>query len=133
MRFALTLWAREKGLIGSQSQILGFSEQNAYVAVQMGKDDPWNVSSVLSGDGSLPELFDAMISFDRKNTLAYLNEYAKFYPNWFRGDVVYPFHTNYAGNSVYVTFPHIQLRAMLGSDFGGYPLEICPALREKPQ
>ena len=118
MRFAMTYWAREKGLIGATSQALGFSEAAAFVAVPMGKDDPWNVSSVLSGDGSLPELFDAMIQFDRKNTRRYLDEYAKFYPDWFKPDVKYPFETNYAGNSVYVTFPHIQLRSLLGSDSG---------------
>ena len=118
MRFAMTYWAREKGLIGATSQALGFSEAAAFVAVPMGKDDPWNVSSVLSGDGSLPELFDAMIQFDRKNTRRYLDEYAKFYPDWFKPDVKYPFNTNYAGNSVYVTFPHIQLRSLLGSDSG---------------
>ncbi len=116
LRFAMTPWARENGLVGKTSQILGFSEKAAFVAVPMGKDDPWNVSSVLSGDGSLPELFDAMIQFDRKSTRRYLEEYAQFYPDWFKPDVKYPFHTNYEGNSVYVTFPHLQLRSLLNLD-----------------
>lgn len=112
-RFGLTDWARKNGLIEPNERIEGFWEKETFTTTTPGKSNPWGVTSILSGDGILPEEFAALIAFDRKGLADYQAEYARVYPHWFEPDFKYPFPTSYEGNSVYVTFPHLYARAVL--------------------
>lgn len=113
-RLWYTGWAREKGFIGSKSVVLGFSELEGYTRAQLGVEDPWNTTNILSGDGVLPELFSAFITYAKDALNAYENEYAEYFPQWYDGNYAYSFDTTYDGNSAYVNFPHIYARALLG-------------------
>lgn len=113
-RLALTGWARRNRLIGQTDQVLGFREADSFVTAAPGKTDPWSVTSLLSADGVLPELFAAIVAFDRRGLARYEAEYASAYPLWYRPDATYSFATLYGGNSVYVTFPHFYARSLLG-------------------
>ena len=112
-RFWLTAWAQQNGLLNPDRIALGFHEKEGFTRVEMGKVDPWDVTNVLSGDGALPEVYADLLAFGNGALRTYENEYARFYPDWYQGDVKYPFETTYKGNSVYVTFPHIFARALL--------------------
>lgn len=113
-RFRYTAWARKAGLIGPKSVVLGFHEMEGFTRARLGEDDPWDTTNVLSGDGVLPELYAVLRAFGGTALADYEAEYARNFPEWYRGDVVYPFATTYKGNSIYVTFPHIFARALLG-------------------
>ena len=113
-RFWYTAWARKAGLIGPKSVVLGFHEMEGFTRARLGEDDPWDTTSALSGDGVLPELYDALQAFGGNALADYEAEYARSFPDWYQGDVTYPFATTYKGNSIYVTFPHIFARALLG-------------------
>lgn len=113
-RFWYTAWGRKAGLIGPKSVVLGFHEREGFTRARLSEDDPWDTTNVLSGDGVLPELYDAMRAFGGSALGEYEAEYARGFPEWYKGDVTYPFATTYQGNSIYVTFPHIFARALLG-------------------
>jgi hypothetical protein len=114
MRFPLTPWAQQSGLLNPDRIVLGFHEKEGFIRVQLGKTDPWNPTNVLSGDGVLPEVYAALLMPGKTMLRTYEDRHARFYPDWYKGGVQYPFHTSYKGNSVYVTFPHIFSRALLG-------------------
>lgn len=115
-RFWLTDWARQQRFIGSRDIVQGFWEKETFTATTMNENttDPWGPTNVLSGDGILPELFNAYITYAAPALAAYEQEYAQYYPDWANGNHIYSFETTYKGNSVYVTFPHIYMRALLG-------------------
>ncbi len=113
-RFWYTAWARKAGLIGPKSVVLGFHEMEGFTRARLEDDDPWDTTSALSGDGVLPELYAAIQAFGGSALANYEAEYARGFPEWYKGDVVYPFATTYKGNSIYVTFPHIFARALPG-------------------
>jgi len=115
-RFWYNAWAREKGFVSQYGMVQGFWEQETFTCSQMGEQrgDPWGPTNILSGDGILPELFAALVRYAEPALKAYEQEYSSFYPHWAEGSYSYPFETTYDGNSVYVTFPHIYARAILG-------------------
>jgi hypothetical protein len=113
-RLWMTEWARHHNFIGPKSVVLGFHETEGYTRARVQDDDPWDVTSLLSGDGVLPELYNAFLAFGRDGLARFEQLYAQGFPNWYKADHRYPFNTTYKGNSVYVTFPHIYARAVLG-------------------
>ena len=112
-RLWLTRWARERKFITPRSVVLGFWENESFTTGILGKQDPWDATNVLSGDGVLPELFDLYTTYGKAALRAYENDYADGFPEWFQPNVKYPFETTYNGNSVYVTFPHLYARYRL--------------------
>jgi len=100
--------------------VLGYHEAEGFTRSGLGTDDPWDATSVLSADGALPETLAAFAAFARPGLSRYLREYAAAWPDWFRGDHAYSSPTTYAGNSVYVVFPHVMARSMLGE-----PVAAC--------
>jgi hypothetical protein len=113
-RFWYTGWARERGWISSRSVVIGFWEDRHFVSASLGTEDPWSSTNVLSGDGILPEFFDALTAYAPQALRDYEDDYARYFTSWDDGNYSYPFNTTYNGNSVYVTFPHIFARAVLG-------------------
>lgn len=115
-RFWLTEWGRRQGFIQNNQIVQGFWENSAFTAATLSEtsNDPWGATNILSGDGILPELFAAFDTFARAELQQFENEYAAGYPHWAQGDFAYAIPTTYSGNSVYVTFPHIYARAILG-------------------
>jgi len=109
-------WARQQGFIGASSVVQGFWERSHFTATSLNPNatDPWGPTNLLSGNGPLHETYAAMIAYARTGLEDFLTEYATAYNPWFDGTRVYPFETTYGGNSVYVVFPHIMARAMLG-------------------
>jgi hypothetical protein len=115
-RFWYTDWARNQGFFNSNEMVQGFWEKETFTSSGLNQQetDPWGPTNILSGDGILPELFDALNLFARPALEQYEKEYAAHYPNWADGAHPFAFDTTYNGNSVYVTFPHIFARAILG-------------------
>lgn len=113
-RLWYTDWARAQGLIGSQSLVLGFMENEAFTRAVLGTQDPWGASNILSADGVIHTTYAPFIEFGGNALQQYEDRYAAAYPAWYDGSQVYPFTTTYNGNSVYVAFPHIFGRTLLG-------------------
>lgn len=113
-RFWYTKWARDNGFIGSTGVALGFDEKQGFTRSALGTQDPWYATTILSGDGILHELFLAFLAYNKQGLQDYENEYAQYFPDWADGSYTYSFSTAYQGNSIYVTYPHIFSRAMLG-------------------
>ena len=118
-RFWYTDWARnEIYAIYPNNVVLGFWEKRSVVSVTMDQDsnDPWSPTTNLSGDGVLPESFSLFLEYGREALKEYEGEFAQYYPDWYNADHDYPFSTTYGGNSVYITFPHLYSRSVLGED-----------------
>ncbi|HPB30605.1 MAG TPA: hypothetical protein PLB62_04035, partial [Candidatus Sumerlaeota bacterium] len=115
-RFWFREWARKRGFAAKDSIIQGFWEKETFTESIMDdtRRDPWGPTNILSGDGILPEFFTACTAWAAPALREYEDEYARYYPNWADGAHQYPFNCLYKGNSVYVTFPHIYARAVLG-------------------
>ena len=109
-RFWYTPFARRVGLLGERDVALGFQETEGFTNSDLG-GNPWYPTTLLSGDGALPEVFTLYRAYARPALREFEDGYARAYPAWFDGTVKYPFHTTYEGNSVYVTFPHLFARA----------------------
>jgi hypothetical protein len=112
-RFPYTDYARLRGFIGNLSVVLGYHEKEGFTRCQLGKDDPWDVMTLFSADGALPELFSLYAT--AKRGAGILQAYESNYPHWAEGDYKYPFPTTYNGNSVYVVFPYLMARIRLHS------------------
>jgi len=115
-RFHLNAWARKHGFIPQNGLVQGFWERETFTCAVMDEwsRDPWGAANILSGDGILPELYNALTHFARPALETYEAEIERYYPHWAMGDFSYSFSTTYNGNSIYVTFPHIFARAVLG-------------------
>jgi|GEM_PF-4528500 len=113
-RLAYTPWARKHGLVGSRSVVVGFSEIEGFTRGILGQD-PWDVTTLLSGNGALPEFTDWLARTDPDGLDRYLAEYARAYPMWWDAAVKYDFPCTYAGNSGYVVYPHILARRLRGA------------------
>lgn len=116
-RLAYTPWARQRGLIGPRSVVVGFSELQGFTRGVLGQD-PWDVTTLLSGNGAIPEFTDWLARTDPAGLDRYLQEYAAAYPRWWDRTVTYPFPCTYAGNSGYVVYPHILARMARGASEG---------------
>ena len=118
-RLWFTDWARNDiSHIGANAVVLGFWEKGSVVPGVMDDEssDPWDPTNLLSGDGVLPEMYQAMNACAPGALRTYEREFAAAYPDWANASHAYSFATTYDGNSVYVTYPHIFLRSMLGDD-----------------
>ncbi len=116
-RFWYTDWARTEGYIGSSSVVLGFWERAGTFTTGLlseTAEDPWSGTNLISGNGVIPEFFAAVERHARTALQTYENRYAAAYPNWSNGSFAYSFTPLYGGNSVYVVFPHVFARYMLG-------------------
>jgi hypothetical protein len=118
-RFWYTDWARNViYAVYPNSVVLGFYEKRPVVSGEMDEssEDPWPPTTALSGDGILPEMFNAFMAFAKPALKTYETEFEAAYPHWSDAAHSYSFPTTYSGNSVYVTFPHIYLKAQLGDN-----------------
>jgi hypothetical protein len=97
------------------SMVVGLLEDEPTVWITNGESDPWHLTSLLSGNGSEPELMKLYTAFAESELKDFLREFENGYPKWFNGKHEYPFGTNYKNNSGYVTLPHIYARAWLGA------------------
>ncbi|GAB4459251.1 MAG: hypothetical protein OHK0029_21580 [Armatimonadaceae bacterium] len=110
-RFWYTDFARRYGLIGSKSVALGFNEREGYTRSTTA-ESPWWLSTLLSGDGALPEIAVLYRDFGQKAVADFEKRYAAAYPRWFDGKYTYPYAATYGGNSVYVAYPHVYVRSV---------------------
>ncbi len=110
-RFVMTDYGRQHGLIGPQSLAVGFSELEGFTRVQLGKEDPWGATTLLSGNGCQPEIRRLYQTYASKAMETFFHRYDSAYPRWFDGTVKYPFETTYDGNSGYVAFPQVYFRS----------------------
>lgn len=119
-RLWYTDWARERGFIPDNAVVLGFWERSTFTHSVLDEtaQNPWGPTSFLSGDGILPEFFALLDAYARPALERFEREYAAGYPHWADGSYQYQFDAIYGGNSIYVTFPHIYARALLGEPAG---------------
>lgn len=116
-RLWFTDWARAEGYISATEQVIGFWERSTFTTGQMNEasNDPWSATNLLSGNGVMPEFFAAIQSVGAGPALnTFEQRFSAAYPNWANGSFSYPFTPIYGGNSVYVVFPHIHARNVLG-------------------
>lgn len=113
-RFALTPWARERGLLASTEVAVGFHEGEGFLAGDV-TDYPWNVTSMISGNGVQPELFDLLMARVPERLQALEDEVLSANPTIFDGAADYGRATIYQGNSGYITLPHLCAQARLGT------------------
>jgi hypothetical protein len=114
-RFRYTDYGRKYGELGPTGCALGFQEKEGFTRSNFGQS-PWWPTTLLSGDGALPEVMALYRSFGRQPVAEFLACYAAAYPRWYEGSHRYPFTDTYSGNSVYVTFPHILARAIVSDE-----------------
>lgn len=115
-RLWYTDWARSKFYINSNQFAQGMWERATIIGVTADQtlEDPWGPTNLLSGNGIQPELFNLFTTHARPALQTYETRYAAGYPQWANEAFAYTIPTTYDGNSVYVTYPHIYARAMLG-------------------
>lgn len=113
MRPAYTRWARAHGMTSRREEALGFWEKASFTTSSF-NSDPWGVTTLLSGDGCMPELIELYKTTQPSAWKGFLAEYAAALPDWYDAGHKYPFEVTYNGNSGYVTFPHIFARAWFG-------------------
>jgi hypothetical protein len=113
-RFGLTEWARAEGLIGPQDVAIGFHEGEGYLTGSL-SGYPWNVTSMLSGNGVQPEAHDMMLERVPAQYARLEREVLQANPTIFDGEADYGQPTLYEGNSGYITLPHLYAQARLGT------------------
>lgn len=115
-RFVYNDFARENNLLqGSRQLVVGFHEGEGFLAGELDRY-PWNVTSLISGNGVQPELFDLFCKYAEQPLVNYARLFDASYPMWNDAAYQYPFRTIYRNNSGYITLPHIYLRARLRLD-----------------
>lgn len=112
-RFWMNDYATENKMISKDQYVIGYLEDDGVLAISK-KDDPWYMTSVLSGDGVEPEVFDLYMKYGKDALQKYENKFDEFYPHWSEGDYQYHRHFTYPDNSGYSTLPHIYSRYRLG-------------------
>ncbi len=117
-RFWYSDWAEEQGLIPDNHIVQGFWEKSTFTSTRVDDDftDPWGPTNVLSGNGIQPELFNLYLWAAGEALENFEQKFEAGYPDWADESHTYSISTTYQGNSVYVTFPHIYLRASLGEE-----------------
>lgn len=115
-RFVYNDFARENGFLRDPRRlVVGFHEGEGFLAGELDLY-PWNVTSLISGNGVQPELFELFRNYAEEAVTAYERLFDASYPAWNDGAYQYPFRTIYRNNSGYITLPHIYLRARLRLD-----------------
>ncbi|MGC8840752.1 MAG: hypothetical protein ACP5QZ_04770 [Candidatus Sumerlaeaceae bacterium] len=115
-RFAYNEYAQELGLLQASSRlVVGFHEGEGFLAGELDRY-PWNVTSLISGNGVQPELFDLLRKYAEAAVTRYVRIFDAAYPNWDEGAYRYPFRTIYRNNSGYITLPQIYLRVRMNLD-----------------
>ncbi|HEY3412665.1 MAG TPA: hypothetical protein VGM51_06365 [Armatimonadota bacterium] len=114
MRPAYTKWGRAHGMVEANEAALGFWENSSFTTASFA-GDPWGVTTLLSGDGCMPEILCLYATTQPTAWKRYLDEYARFYPDWYDATRKYEAEVTYNGNSGYVTFPHLFARAWFGA------------------
>jgi hypothetical protein len=112
-RFWMNDYAHENKMISRDEYVIGYLEDDGVLSVSK-NDDPWYMTSVLSGDGVEPEVFDLYMKYGKDALQKYEDKFDVFYPNWDDGDYKYYRHFTYPDNSGYSTLPHIYSRFRLG-------------------
>lgn len=114
-RFAYNSFGHANGFSDDRSLVLGFHEGQGFLVGEL-DSYPWNVTSLISGNGVQPENFDLYAKYTPDLLRAFERTFEKAYPNWADGKFVYPRSTIYRDHSGYITLPHIYLRARLEMD-----------------
>lgn len=115
-RLSYTDWAASKGVISSGTAARVFDHKAGFFDTRLGEDDPWYVTQLVSAAGASPELMNLYFKYAKDPLRKLEDRYAVAYRDWWQAGVPYAFRTCHQGNSVFVTFPHIFARSMLGED-----------------
>jgi hypothetical protein len=113
-RFGYTHWARERGMIPGDHIAIGFHEGEGFLSDSV-ESYPWNVTSMISGNGVQPEVHSLLIERVPELFEACEEEILSAHPDLFDGEFDYGRSTIYRGNSGYITLPHIAAQARLGA------------------
>ena len=114
-RFAYNPHAQEQDFKQGESLVLGFHEGRGFLVGEL-DGYPWNVTSLISGNGVQPENFDLYLKYAPNLLREYERTFEKAYPKWADGTFKYGRPTIYRDNSGYITLPHIYLRARLKTE-----------------
>ncbi|MBN1475262.1 hypothetical protein JXA47_00765 [Candidatus Sumerlaeota bacterium] len=113
-RFGYTAWARERGMIPEDHVAIGFHEGEGFLSDSVGSY-PWNVTSMISGNGVQPEVHSLLLERVPGLLETYEEEILAAHPDLFDGEFDHGRSTLYRGNSGYITLPHIAAQARLGA------------------
>jgi hypothetical protein len=127
-RLAYSPFGRRNGFSSENAMVLGFHEGHGFLVGELDAY-PWNVTSMISGNGVQPENFYLYQRYAPDALRNYERAFEAAYPNWMDGTYVYPRPTIYRNHSGYITLPHIYLRARLGLD--GYETLVDHVNRAK--
>ncbi len=114
-RFPYNDFAEAHGLKSPNRLVVGFHEGEGFLQGELDRY-PWNVTSLISGNGVQPEIFDLFEKYALDAVVAYERTFAAAYPQWYDGRYEYPYRTIYRNHSGYITLPHIYLRARFALD-----------------
>ncbi len=115
-RFAYNDFAKEQGLVKESARlVVGFHEGQGFLTGELDRY-PWNVTSLISGNGVQPELFDLLRKYAEPLVTQYERVFDAAYPQWDNGTYRYSFRTIYRDNSGYISLPHIYLRTRMNLD-----------------
>ncbi len=116
-RFWLKDYADNRGMLSPGAYPIGYFEDEGVLTVSS-TDDPWYMTSMISGNGVEPEVFDLYLKYAPDSLKSYEKDFDRFYPHWYDGQYKYNRKFTYPDNSGYTTLPHIYSRYRLG-----YPRE----------
>jgi hypothetical protein len=117
-RFWLKDYAGREGMLGENQYPIGYSEEEG-ILKSSAEDGPWPMTSMISGNGVEPELFELYMKYAPDALKQYEKDFEEIYPHWDDGTYQYNQKLTYPDNSGYITIPHLYNCYRLG-----YPKEI---------
>jgi hypothetical protein len=111
-RFWMQDYAGVHGMISPGQYVIGYFEDEGVLTISS-TDDPWYMTSMISGDGVEPEVFDLYLKYAPDSLKKYEEDFESLYPHWVDGTYKYDHPLTYPDNSGYTTIPHIYARYRL--------------------
>ena len=112
-RLWMNQYAHENKMLTPDQYAIGYFEDEGVLSISS-TDDPWYMTSVLSGNGVEPEVFDLYLKYAKDALQEQEVLFDQFYPQWSDGNYRYARSFTYPDNSGYSTLPHIYSRYRLG-------------------
>lgn len=127
-RFWLKDYAEKEGMLDSGQYPIGYFEEEGILTISP-SDDPWYMTSMISGNGVEPEIFNLYMKYAPETLKQYEKDFEERYPHWDEGDYQYGRKLTYPDNSGYTTIPHLYNRFRLGDSKESLNTSLAKASR----